>query len=40
MVYTYIDLTRTYQANSGPEMMFDIPVSWFTEHDIERKILS
>jgi hypothetical protein len=36
MVYTYIDLSlEQYQANSNPEMLFDIPVSWFTEHNLE-----
>jgi PGF-pre-PGF domain-containing protein len=36
MVYTYIDLSlEQYQANSNPEMLFDIPVSWFNEHNVE-----
>ncbi len=36
LVYTYIDLSpEQYQANSNPEMLFDIPSSWFTEHDME-----
>jgi PGF-pre-PGF domain-containing protein len=35
-VYSYIDLSlEQYQANTNPEMLFDIPVSWFTEHNVE-----
>jgi PGF-pre-PGF domain-containing protein len=36
MVYSYIDLNpEQYQANTNPEMLFDIPGSWFTEHNVE-----
>jgi len=36
MVYSYIDLNpEQYQGNTNPEMLFDIPGSWFTEHNLE-----